>query len=247
VAGLATRTERNGGCRFCVEEGLPWRTRAPRAVTREPAALRGAGCGELHLCDSEFGQDLDASKILLMEMEAEGLDSCWSLYMKPLPHDETLFRPPACNGAYAITLSVDSDSLRRGAYTLEDVGRSVALAGSFGLRIAVDLLVGFPGETVGGLRGLFDFLRRVRPDTVGVSAWIRVFKHTALGRSLRGASPPDGKTEGDDPDFIRPVYFSRLTLDDCRELMADDPLFRVEGLERRSNYDRLAMDPEQAW
>ena len=86
---------------------------------------------------------------------------------------------------------------------------------------------------------MFDFFRDTRPDTVGVNAWIRVFKYTGLGVGMRAGTPAAGSIEGEDPDYIRPVYYSWLSVDDCRELIEDDPLFRIEGLERRSNYERL--------
>lgn len=45
---------------------------------------------------------------------------------------------------------------------------------------------------------------------------------------------------GDDPDPVKPVYYYGLSLEDCWELTGRDPLFRIEGLERRSNYERLS-------
>ncbi|MGQ9476876.1 MAG: hypothetical protein ACUVT4_12215 [Actinomycetota bacterium] len=102
--------------------------------------------------------------------------------MKPLPHDEGLFRLLRQSGAVSVTLSVDSRSLAAGKYGIFDLQSFVELARRQGIRVAVDLLIGFPGEEVGELRDLLDFFRAVRPDTVGVSAWIRVYKYTGLGR-----------------------------------------------------------------
>ncbi len=240
IAGFATQVGCLGKCGFCIEAGLPWKPRSPRAVVEELAMLRAQGCGELHLCDCEFNQELEHAKELLRQMQEAELGLSWSLYMKPLPHDAKLFRMLAGTGAASVTLSVDSQSLATGAYGLADLGSFIALARQEGIRVAVDLLVGFPGETREGLLPLFDFLREARPDTVGVSAWIRVFKYTELGKVMRENAPPEGTLEGEDPDYVRPVYYSLLTLEDCRELVGGDPLFRIEGLERRSNYERLS-------
>ncbi len=239
VAGFATQTGCTAACSFCVEACLPWRARTPGAVVDELAALKEMGCGELHLCDSEFNQDLDTAKELLMHMARAELGISWSLYMKPLPHDEKLFHLLAAAGASSLTLSVDSRSLYGGAYDLLDLQSAIFLAQREGVEVAVDLLVGFPGETMEELRDVFDFFRGVRPETVGVNAWLRVFKYTGLGVSMRGRRPPAGIVAGDDPDYVRPVYYSWMTQDDCRELIAGDGLFRIEGLERRSNYERL--------
>jgi len=240
VAGFTTQTGCRGGCSFCMEANLPWRPRGPRAVVEELAGLRERGCRELHLCDCEFNQDLDTAKELLRNMARAELGISWSLYMKPLPYDERLFGLLAETGASAITLSVDSQSLYAGAYSLMDLQSAIVLAQQEGIGVAVDLLVGFPGEGMEELRDVFDFFRAVRPKTVGVSAWFRVFKYTGLGVDIRARRPAVGTIEGDDPDYVRPVYYSWMSLDDCRELIDGDPLFRIEGLERRSNYERLS-------
>lgn len=239
VAGFNTQTGCAGDCRFCLEAGLPWRARDPVSVVREIEGAREAGCGDFHLCDSEFNQDLDTCKAFLGELAAADAGITWSLYMKPLPHDRTLFKMLAETGARSVTLSVDSDSMRRGSYDLLDLQSFMVLAGREGVRVAVDLLVGFPGESPEALRDLMDFLRAAGPDTVGVNAWIRLYKYTPLGMELRENPPGRGEIEGDDPDFLRPVFYHWLDLEGCRELIGGDPLFRVEGLERRSNYERL--------
>ncbi len=239
LAGFTTQGGCLGACSFCLEAGLPWRPRSPRAVLEEVARLREAGCRELHLCDCEFNQDMETARESLRRLAEGEAGVSWSLYMKPLPHDEGLFRMLARAGAESLTLSVDSRSLYEGAYGLMDLQSFIELARRQGLKVAVDLLVGFPEEDTARLRDVFDFFRAVRPETVGVSFHIRVFKYTKLGMSLRAAPPPRGELEGDDPDYVRPVYYWWLSLEECRELLGDDPLFRIEGLERRSNYERL--------
>ncbi|MDI6874791.1 B12-binding domain-containing radical SAM protein [Candidatus Solincola sp.] len=241
LAGFTTQTGCLGACDFCLEAGLPWRTRDPRAVVAELASLQEAGVRELHLCDCEFNQDLETCKELLHLWVSSGLDLEWSLYMKPLPHDEGLFRLLRESGAVSVTLSVDSLSLAAGRYGLFDLQSFIELAGRHGIRVAVDLLLGFPDEEEDELRDLLDFFRAVRPDTVGVNSWIRVYKYTGLGRGMRLRPPRKGTFLGhrEDPDFLRPLYYNWLKMERLRELIGDDPLFRVEGLERRSNYERL--------
>ncbi len=241
LAGFSTQTGCLGGCDFCLEAGLPWRTRDPRAVVAELAALYESGVRELHLCDCEFNQELETCKELLHLWASSGLDHAWSLYMKPIPHDEGLFRLLKKSGAVSVTLSVDSSSLFSGRYGLFDLQSFIELAGRHGIRVAVDLLIGFPGDKEAELRDLLDFFRAVRPETVGVNAWIRVYKYTGLGMLLRRQPPRSGTFLGcrEDPDMLRPLYYNWLKLEKLQEWIGDDPLFRVEGLERRSNYERL--------
>jgi radical SAM superfamily enzyme YgiQ (UPF0313 family) len=226
VVGFATQSGCRGDCDFCLEAALPWRARHPRAVVEELKGLSRDGCAEFHLCDCEFNQDLDTAKTLLKEMAAAALGVNWSLYMKPLPHDRALFRLLQESGAGSVTLSVDSHSLRRGAYSPSDLRSFVELAHERGMRVAVDLLAGFPDEGIDEVLSVLDLLRGVRPDT-------------AFGRSLRARPPAKGSVEGDDPDCIKPVFYNWLSTGDCRALIGGDPLFRIEGLERRSNYERL--------
>ena len=39
--------------------------------------------------------------------------------------------------------------------------------------------------------------------------------------------------------MIRPVFYNSITMDMLKELIGDDPLFKIEGFERTSNYERL--------
>jgi radical SAM superfamily enzyme YgiQ (UPF0313 family) len=139
VGGFTTQLGCRGNCGFCVEANLPWRARNPGAVVKEIAELKAAGCTELHLCDCEFNQDMDTAKRLLSRMAKAELDISWSLYMKPLPHDEALFRLLAATGASTLTLSVDSQSLLFGVYSLHDLRSFIALARKHGLKVAVRL------------------------------------------------------------------------------------------------------------
>jgi radical SAM superfamily enzyme YgiQ (UPF0313 family) len=239
LAGFTTQTGCDGDCIFCLEAGLPWRARDPGAVVRELRGLRETGCRDLHLCDSEFNLDLETCKAFLHELAGAALDLKWTLYMRPLPHDEALFRMLAATGADTLTLSVDSDSLYRGRYGLLDIQSFVTLARRQDIKVAVDLLVGFPGEGREEVCDILDFFRGIRPDTVGVNAWIRLYKYTALVDGIRREPPAAGVVEGDDPDFLKPVFYNGLSVEACRELIDGDPLFRIEGLERRSNYERL--------
>lgn len=240
LAGFSTQVGCRGNCTFCLEAGHPWRPRSPRAVVEELASLREQGYDELHLCDSEFNQDLDTAKDLLRHMRAARLGITWSLYMKPLPHDRGLFRMLAETGAASLTLSVDSRSLAAGVYGLADLGSFIGMARREGIKVAVDLVVGFPGEGREKLRALFDFFREARPQTVGVSARIRIFKYTMLGMAMRARPPGAGTIEGWSGDLLEPAYYCGISMDDCNELMGGDPLFHTEGLERRSNYERLS-------
>ncbi len=244
VVGFATQTGCRESCSYCLEARTPWKARAPRAVVEELRGLASRGYRDLHLCDSEFNQDPDACKLLLKEMAAAGLGLRWALYMKPLPHDEALFRLLASSGARLVTLSVDSRSLARGRYRTADLASFIRLAQRHGIRVAVDLLLGFPGESLEEARGILDFFRAVRPESVGVNPWLRLYKYAELTSQVRDHLPRGARLKGSDPDYLDPVFINCLAPEAVQEMFAGDGLFRLEGLDRLTNYQRLEICEE---
>jgi tRNA A37 methylthiotransferase MiaB len=238
IAGFETQLGCRGNCGYCIEAGLPWRPRSIAAVLAELRSLGLAGCTEMHLCDCEFNQDLDFCKSLLGRIAAEDLEFNWSLYMKPWPCDSELMNLIARTGGRAITLSVDSHSLLSGVYDYRCLARFFQAARAEGIRVCVDLLIGFPGEELSQLKGIIDFLKRERPHGVGVNSWIRLYNRARLTRKILSGRPR-GRIIGDDLSCLKPVFYNRLGADDCDSLIGGDPIFRIEGLERRSNYERL--------
>ena len=80
------------------------------------------------------------------------------------------------------------------------------------------------------------------PDTVGVNSYFRLIPKLAVTRQIL-SSPGHrryllGEVENN-PDMIRPVFYNSITMDMLKELVGNDPLFKIEGFERTSNYERL--------
>jgi len=239
VAGFESQLGCLGKCSFCIEAGLPWKPRHPDAVVEELRRLAELGCRDLHLCDCEFNQDIEFCKSLLRRIASADLDIEWSPYMKVLPYDAELFRLIAEAGVRTITLSIDSQSLASGEYDLPAVAGFIREARANGIKLAADVLLGFPREELEELKGIIDFFKRERPDTVGVHSWIRLFKYSAIGREIMTKPPGKGRIEGSDPDYLQPVFYNWLDNGACESLIDGDPLFRIEGMERFSNYERL--------
>lgn len=247
VVGFATQAGCYESCIYCLEARTPWKARSPRAVVEELRGLAEQGYRDLHLCDTEFNQDPDTAKLLLAEMASAGLGLRWALYLKPLPHDEAVFRLLAETGAHLVTLSVDTHSLARGRYRAADLASFIRLAQRHGVKVAVDLLLGFPGEGPADARRIIDFFRGVRPESVGVNPWLRLYKYTELTSMVRGNPPRGARLEGDDPDCIDPVFLNCLAPEDIVELFEGDGLFRLEGQDRLTNYQRLREEEKQGY
>lgn len=240
--GFETQKGCRGCCIFCTEARKPVVPRDPAVVIDEIARLVENGVRELFCCDSEFNQALPHCAAFLDELIARSLPIDWTLYMKPLPHDARLFERMARSGCTSITLSVDTVSLcgHDPAYAEADVVSFLDLAARAGVKVPVDLTVGLPGEPGDAPARAIELFRRHRPSTVGVNAYLRLYPTMAMTPLVmsspnlrRHIDPPDP----DDP--IRPHHYHHLDDDALERLIANDPLFRVEGRERGVNYERL--------
>ncbi len=158
--------------------------------------------------------------------------------MKSSPYDEDLFRLLAQSGAYLITLSIPT-----GENGLAHARKITRLAKKYGIKIAVDMLVGFPGETLESVKRKIETLRDIRPDTAGIHSSLRLYPGE-LSRSIFESEDYRNYLSGavnDNPDLIRPVFYSHINVDNLRDIIGDDPLFKIEGFERTSNYERLRL------
>ncbi|MBW7997377.1 MAG: radical SAM protein [Candidatus Glassbacteria bacterium] len=239
VGGFRTQTGCRGACPFCAEAGRKVVFRQPRAVVRELEAMAEGGVRKFHLCDSEFNQDLDYCHSLLAEMERARLGFDWALYMRTAPFDRELFRGLADTGASLVTLTYPSGAPDEPARA----ARAISLAKEYGVRVAVDYLCGFPGQTPDEVGRELDTLRRAEPDTVGVSNCIRLYSGTGVARKVmsdpRWRTGLLGEVDGN-PGLLKPVFYCGIPLEELKGLVGSDPLFKIEGFERSSNYQRFS-------
>ena len=237
LAGFETQKGCFGACSYCPEGNRHVMFKNPSGVVEEISELTARGITSFHLCDTEFNQDLAHCKAFLEALIASNTGITWVLYMKTSPYDDDLFRLLRKSGAQLVTLSVPT-----GDDSLDHAETVCRLARKYGLRLAVDFLCGFPGETAETVRAALEKLRRMAPDTVGVNSYFRLIPKLAVTRQIL-SSPGHrryllGEVENN-PDMIRPVFYNSITVDMLKELVGNDPLFKIEGFERTSNYERL--------
>ncbi|MFC1511755.1 B12-binding domain-containing radical SAM protein [Candidatus Latescibacterota bacterium] len=238
VAGFETQKGCVGNCSYCPEcREKTLLFRSPRAVVAEISTLAEQGVTTFHLCDTEFNQNLRRSNAFLRTLIEKDLPIRWVLYQKSRPYSEELFQLLGKSGATLVTLSLPT-----GQQWLEAAGEQIRLAREYGIKLAIDLLVGFPGQTPDDVRRIIEALRGLEPDTVGINSTIRLTKGLPLtGRILSSEVHRRhllGAVE-DNPDMVKPVFYQWLSADMLREMVGGDPLFRIEGFERTSNYERV--------
>ena len=236
LVGFETQKGCKEHCSYCCEGRGTVLFRSPRRIVGELGMLAEHGFTDFHLCDTEFNQDLSFCHTFLETLINKGPTIRWTLYMKSSPYDEDLFRLLAQSGAYLITLSIPT-----GKNSFEHAREITRLAKKYGIKIAVDMLVGLPGETLESVKRKIETLRDIQPDTAGVNSTLRLYPGE-LSRSIFESEEYRNYLSGavnDNPDLIRPVFYSHITVDNLRDIIGDDPLFKIEGFERTSNYERL--------
>ncbi len=239
LPGFETHKGCSSNCVYCMEAGSPVRFREPSDVVRELRSLADRGFHHLHLCDTEFNEDLDYCLNLLEAMNQEKLGLKWGLYMKPGHYNPRLFELLKQSGAYLVTLSVET--FKRGEAYWNEINEMITLCKKAGIRISIDFLTGFPYEDEDTLKRSLDFFRRCGPDEVVVNVFLRLYKQIKITEIIR-RDPSLKKhlivSEDDDGSMLAPVFYNHLPVERLRELINKDPLFRVAGAEKVVNYQK---------
>jgi len=241
--GFETQKGCTGRCIFCTEADRPVLRRRPEVVADEIAALVERNATQLFCCDSEFNQALPHCKAFLRELIARELPIDWTLYMKIVPHDAEIFELLARSGCSSLTFSADTRSLYgpEPVYTEADVISFLNLANRAGIKLAADIVVGLPGEPADAPRRAIELFRRHRPSTVGINLHLRVYTRMELFAQLATAPELRRFLEPAEPtDYVRPVFYQHLEEATIEDLIAGDPLFRIEGREPGVNYQRVS-------
>ena len=243
-AGLEFRKGCDWECGFCVERRRPILRRQVGAVVTEARVLASAGAEMFFLCDSEVNLDLDDTKNLLRAFAGAGTGLKWSGYFRPVPFDSEMARLAEASGCSDLTLSVNSWDLSKGAgaYSADEVRQFLGLCREAGIKVAVDLLVGYPGEEISSVEEAIELLAALGPETVAVNEYIRLYENTpvaSLSLSPENASFVVGETRGNS-SMLKPVFFSCVERRWLSDRISAEPNFVFADAERTVNYLRVS-------
>ena len=214
--GLGNILTKNGcpfRCLHCTEPDAKGRRllkRDAQTVVDEMEALASQGVLDLHTTDSEFNLSISHSKAILKEMIARrnGPDSTlddarlWA-YAHPVPFDEEFAELLAEAGCKGVSLAAehfcrehlatwDGPGQGRTFYTADDVKRVVRCLSERDILVTMELLLGFPGETIDTVKNCIDESLAINPTVVGFTVGLRVTPYTPLG--IRLAAESNGKS-----------------------------------------------------
>jgi radical SAM superfamily enzyme YgiQ (UPF0313 family) len=243
-AGLEFRKGCDWGCGFCVERGRPVLPREISAVVAEVRALAAVGVEMFFFCDSEVNLDVNDTRNLFEAIADSGTGLKWSGYFRPVPFDREMARLAQASGCSDLTLSVNSWDMTNvgGAYGIEEVGEFLGLCRDAGIKAAVDLLVGYPGEDISSVERAIALLAALDPETVAVNEFIRLYENTpvaALSLSPENIDSVVGETRGN-PSMLKPVYFSGVERRWLSDRIAAESNFVLADAERTVNYLRVS-------
>ncbi len=244
VVGFETHVGCQNQCPYCIEAKKRVKLKNIPNIIEEIKYIVDKGYAHFHLCDSEFNDDLNFSIEFCKALIDSKIPLKWALYMKPTPYSEDLFRLLSKSNAYLITLTVDSDERIQtlNKYTYDDLIKIIEYCNKYDIRLAIDLLTGYPNEPLESTKKVIDFFKTHRPTKVGVSFYYRLLNNTPLTNLIRKDNHLQKKLtmpyEKED-DFLKPNFYSQYTQEKIVELIGDDDLFSIAGITPGVNYEKV--------
>jgi radical SAM superfamily enzyme YgiQ (UPF0313 family) len=238
VAGFETHRGCSSSCVYCIEANSKVSFKGVSDIIAELRSIVDSGYRRFHLCDSEFNEDLDYAVEFCTALKKSGLNIDWSVYMKPANYNKKLFRMMKETGVSLITLTVDS--WKKCPLYWADIEKMIFHGRSAGIKTAVDFLTGFPYEGEETLKHYLDLFRRTGPDSVGINTYIRLYKQLQITNLILKDAHlwPNVTGEVSDRSFVKPVFYNQVSAERLKEMIKNDKMFRIEGLEKGVNYLR---------
>ncbi len=241
VAGFETHKGCSSSCCYCIEANTKVFFKNPDDVISEIKALIDAGCNHFHLCDSEFNESLEYCIDFCNALKKEDLNIKWAVYMKPDNFNRKLFQLMKETGVYLITLTVDT--YKKCDMYWSDIERFIFSARSAGIKVVVDLLTGFPYETISEIKHHLDNLRRPLPDSINVNTYIRLYKNTRISKIILSDENLSKYLINyiDNEKLIKPVFYNHINMEQIRQIIDTDSIFKIDGSEKGVNYSRVEL------
>ncbi|HDZ18706.1 hypothetical protein LCGC14_0660500 [marine sediment metagenome] len=244
IVGFETHIGCDNQCPYCIEADKRIHYRDISNIINELSHLVNRGYNHFHTCDTEFNTNLKFNLDFCSALIKRNLDLKWALYMKPNPYNENLFELLHESKAYLITLSVDSDERiqKSNKYTYDDLANIVNYCQKYDIKLAIDLLIGYPSEPLESVKKMIDFFKINRPFTIGISFNYRIYNHTPLASLIKedpSLQKKLNKPYTDDENFLEPIFYNQLSQEMIEELLDHDDLFKIAGIASGVNYQQV--------
>jgi len=233
IAGFTSSYGCPGACAFCIEARTPVRLRDPAVVREEVRSLVERGWSRMHLCDAEL--NVSYRHALAVCEALAGTGARWATYLRHRPLDPRLSAALREAGCDMATVTVTSATDRP-----DDAGQAIRRLRQAGIRVAVDLSCGLPGERPEQAREMIRTLHEAGAQRVGVTVRFRVYPNTRLAHAIR-RDPAERRWTHGDPEFSRPAAYCRFDPAEVCEWIAGMAEFAIDTGEA-VNYQRLQAE-----
>ncbi len=212
-------------CSYCSTsaiEGRAVRRRSPVRIVEWLAKLREAGCRRFNFVDNTFNLPPSYAKELCREIIRARLDIEMWCIIYPKWVDAELAGLLAEAGCLQVSFGFESGSDRmlrafNKHFRREDVMAISKMFEDAGVRRNAFLMLGGPGETRDSVEESLSFADSLNPDTLKITAGVRIYPGTALARAAAG----EGVVRPDD-DLLEPRFYMAAGLSDwLRERVAE--------------------------
>ncbi|MFX1575102.1 MAG: B12-binding domain-containing radical SAM protein [Promethearchaeota archaeon] len=235
TVGFETHKGCLGQCPYCINAGTQTWYKKVRNIIEELKYIVNQGYTHFHLCDDEFNSDLDFSIEFCKALIEANLPLKWQLFMKPYPYNKELFRLLYETNAYRISIDVASDKKIQDSnnYTYNDLEKIIDFCREYELELAINLLVGYPYESLESVKNMINFFKTHRPTTISIDSYFRVYEHTELANLIRTDTSLQRnliKPYSEELKFVEPVFYNQFSHNVIEKLISDDDLFRIAWL-----------------
>lgn len=235
VIGFETHKGCLGQCPYCINADTRIWYKQIQNIIEELKYIVNQGYTHFQLCDNEFNSDLNFSIKFCQALIKANLPIKWELFMKPYPYNKDLFRLLHETNAYRISISVSSDTRiqKLNNYSYQDLENIVNYCRDVDIELAIDLLVGYPYESLNSVQNMINFFKTNRPTTISVDSYFRVYEHTKLAKIINSDTLIQRnliKPYSENLKFLEPVFYNQFSKIVIEELIFDDDLFRIAWL-----------------
>ncbi|MFX0152653.1 MAG: B12-binding domain-containing radical SAM protein, partial [Candidatus Hodarchaeota archaeon] len=233
--GFETHKGCLGQCPYCVNANTQIWYNNIQNIIEELRYIVKQGYTHFQLCDDEFNSDLNFSIKFSRALIKANLPLKWKLFMKPYPYNKELFRLLHETNAYRISIIVTSDTKIQDLnnYSYHDLENIVNYCKEYEIELAIDLMVGYPYESLESVKNMINFFKNHRPTTITVDSYFRVYEHTELAKLVRNDNFLQKnliKPYSEELNFLEPVFYNQFSQSVIEELISDDNLFRIAWL-----------------
>lgn len=233
IAGFASSYGCPSRCMFCIEAGTGALFRDVNAVAAEVRPLVDHGWRQMHLCDAEMNISYAHALSLCKALTGTGAE--WITYLRPQPMDAALAEAMRTSNCTMATVSINSHT-----DDPEAAAASVRTIKDAGVRVAVDLSAGLPGESPEQIQRMIHALHAAQPERVGINVRYRLYPATRLA-GITYEQPEERRYVSGDPAYVRPASYGRIAPADIQKWIAGLPGFAID-LGEGVNYQHLNQD-----